>query len=106
MEPPDPDAPGMFVLADPERLRGLLDEAGFVEVTVDPVELVRPADGVDDFLEETLELSQPVAEARARLSDDQWAGVVSRVAELIEPFRLEDGSVSFPACSLAATASS
>ena len=40
-EPPDPNAPGMFALADPGRLPELLEEAGFVEVVVDSVDLDR-----------------------------------------------------------------
>ena len=35
MPPMDPDAPGPFSLAEPERIRALLAEAGFDEVTVD-----------------------------------------------------------------------
>jgi SAM-dependent methyltransferase len=105
-DPPDPNAPGMFALGDADRLRELLDQAGFVEVAVEEVTLVRPAAGVEEYLEETLQLSQPFAEVRERLSDEQWAGVQARVAELAEPFAAEDGSLSFPACSLGAAASS
>ncbi len=36
-QPPDPDAPGMFALAAPGRLQELLETAGFVEVSVEPV---------------------------------------------------------------------
>jgi hypothetical protein len=96
----------MFALADGDRLRELLDEAGFVEVDVEPVTLVRAEATVAEYLEETLQLSQPFAEVRARLSDEQWAGVQARVAELAEPFVAEDGSLSFPAVSLGASASS
>ncbi len=35
-EPASPDAPGMFALADPDRLRGILTDAGWSEVTVAP----------------------------------------------------------------------
>ncbi len=38
-EPPDPTAPGMFSLAAPGRLQGLLETAGFTEVIVKPVAL-------------------------------------------------------------------
>src|SRR5947199_6845213 len=34
IEPPDPDAPGMFALADPGRLKELAYEAGFIDVIV------------------------------------------------------------------------
>ena len=32
---PDPEAPGMFALAPPGRLQGLLEDAGFIDVVVD-----------------------------------------------------------------------
>ena len=105
VEPPDPNAPGMFVLGDAERLRGLLEGAGFVEPVVEPVELLRSDEGVEQYLEETLDLSQPFAEVRARLSDEEWAGVEARVAELAAPYA-ENGALRFPARSLGAAASS
>jgi SAM-dependent methyltransferase len=105
-EPPDPSAPGMFVLADADRVRGLLDSAGFTETLVEPVELSRPADGVEEFVEETMALSRPFGEVRERLSTEQWDQVKARIAALAEPFTQADGSMRFPACSLAAAASS
>jgi SAM-dependent methyltransferase len=105
-EPPDPNAPGMFVLADAERLRELLEGAGFVDVVVEQVTLERADQGVEHYLAETTDLSQPFAEVRARLTDEQWEQVAARVAELAQPFITEDGSLRFPACSLGASASS
>jgi ubiquinone/menaquinone biosynthesis C-methylase UbiE len=37
---PPPGAPGIFAFADPARLRAVLEEAGFSEVAVEPLELV------------------------------------------------------------------
>ncbi len=105
VEPPDPTAPGMFVLADAGRLQGLLEDAGFVEAVVEPVELSRREPGVEQYLQGTLDMSQPVAEVRARLSDQEWAQVQTRVRELAEPFSAGDGSLHFPARSLGAAAS-
>jgi ubiquinone/menaquinone biosynthesis C-methylase UbiE len=104
VEPPDPSAPGMFVLADAEKLRGLLEDAGFTEVVVEGVELSRPDRDVEEYLKGTLDLSQPFAEVRERLTDEQWAGVEARVAELVEPFAGEDGTLRFPALSLGVAA--
>jgi SAM-dependent methyltransferase len=103
-EPPDPTAPGMFVLADPERLRDLLESAGLTEVVVDSVELVRRDRGVEDYLRGTLDLSVPFAETRDRLSAEEWGAVEQRVAELAEPFA-RDGGLVFPARTLVAAAS-
>lgn len=39
VETPAPDAPGPFSLADPERVRAILEHAGFATVQVDPLYL-------------------------------------------------------------------
>ena len=103
VEPPDPNAPGMFVLADVDRLRGLLESAGLTEIVVESVELVRDDSGVDDYLNGTIDLSAPFAEVHARLTAEEWAAVERRVAELAEPF-VSDGGLSFPARTLVGAA--
>jgi ubiquinone/menaquinone biosynthesis C-methylase UbiE len=104
-EPPDPAAPGMFALANPERLRELLEDAGFVEAVVEPVALERHEPGVGPYLEEMLDLSRPFAEVKERLSRKQWAEVAARVTALAEPFAGGEGGLRLPARSLAASAS-
>jgi SAM-dependent methyltransferase len=104
LEPPDPTAPGMFALADAERLGGLLEDAGFLDVTVESVDLVRPAPSVDAFVEESLDLNAQLAETRRRLSPEQWAEVKARVTEIAQPFTDGEGGLRFPARALAAAA--
>lgn len=105
VEPPDPSAPGMFALADRTRLEQLLESAGFVDPLVEPVELSRPAASVAAFLDETRDLSRPFADVRERLSEEEWKAVELKVASLAEPFTAPDGTLRFPATSLAAAAS-
>jgi SAM-dependent methyltransferase len=104
VEPPDPSAPGMFVLAASGRLREVLESGGLTDVVVEPLELVRRDPGVDDFIKGTLDMSTPFAEVRDRLSPAEWEAVEQRVAELAEPF-LTDGRLVFPAQTLVAVAS-
>jgi SAM-dependent methyltransferase len=103
-EPPDPEAPGMFALADGERLGELLQDAGFVDPVVEPIDLSRSVRNVNEFVEETLDLSSQFAETRRRLAPEQWAAVKERIAELTRPFAEGDGSLQFPARALAASA--
>ncbi|MBO6905014.1 MAG: methyltransferase domain-containing protein, partial [Parvibaculum sp.] len=79
-EPPVPGAPGPFAFADPERFRGILREAGYRDIAIDPFDteltLGKGPDPVALALEQTLEIGplsralkeQPEA-VRARATD-------------------------------------
>ncbi len=105
IEPPDPTAPGMFALAEPGRLQEMLEEAGFVDVVVDAVRVSRPYSDVDAYIEETLDVSMPFAEAFGAVSDDEQAVVRREIASLSEPFTAHGGAVTFTGQSLVAAAS-
>src|SRR5215204_4293061 len=60
--PPDPDAPGAFVMADPGRIRELVVGAGFAEPEIEEVSFRRPFADQDDywrFLKETSSALSP-----------------------------------------------
>ena len=101
---PDPDAPGMFALALPERLRDLLEAAGFLEVVVESIEPPRAFDSVEAYIAETDDLSSMFGDVFDSLSDEQRAEVVARVTELVEPYVGAGGMLRFPARSLVAAA--
>jgi SAM-dependent methyltransferase len=102
--PPDPAQPGMFALAAPGRLAELLEDAGFAEVTVDAVDVVRPAPDIAAFIAESLEMSGPFRDAMAGLSEAEREAVEAEIATLTEPFTAADGSVRLPGRSLVAVA--
>jgi ubiquinone/menaquinone biosynthesis C-methylase UbiE len=103
-EPPDPTAPGMFALADPGRLKDLVEAAGFVDVIVDAVRISRPYPDVETYIDDTLDLSMLFADAFRALSDDDQAGVRREIASLAEPFTAPGGAVTFGGQSLVAAA--
>ncbi|MBV9001135.1 MAG: class I SAM-dependent methyltransferase [Solirubrobacterales bacterium] len=103
-EPPDPDAPGMFILAAPGRLRELLEAAGFVDVVVETVETPRSFTGVGEYVAETDEISSVFGEVFDPLTDEQRAAVVRKIGELAEPYTAADGQVNFVGRSLVAAA--
>ena len=103
--PPDRNEPGMFALADAVRLRQLLEDAGFLDVFVDSVELARTEPSLDRYFEETLDCSRPFADVWERLSERHRDEVWARITELAQPFTAENGTVRFPARSLVAAAS-
>ncbi|MFK7896628.1 MAG: class I SAM-dependent methyltransferase [Myxococcota bacterium] len=61
--PPDPHAPGPFALADADRLRGILAQAGFAEIEIDSTELtLHLADTIEEAMEMQTRIG-PVARA-------------------------------------------
>jgi SAM-dependent methyltransferase len=87
LPPPEPDAPGIFAMADPERIRSLVTGAGFAhpelqEVTVD-WDYTDPA----VHWEKTMKLAAPIADAVNALAEDERERirevVASRVAERV-----------------------
>jgi SAM-dependent methyltransferase len=105
MEPPQEGGPGMFVLAPAPRLRELLENAGFLDVLVDGVQLDRSYTNVDEYLAETLDMSATFSELWATLDEGQRSEVIERVGSLVAPYRATDGSLRLPGRSLVAVAS-
>jgi ubiquinone/menaquinone biosynthesis C-methylase UbiE len=96
---------GIFSLADPQRLQEMLEEAGFVDVLVESIDLTRAYDRFDKFWDESLELSPSLSVALERLTDEQREDVRRRAAALAQPFTESDGATHLPGISLVASAS-
>jgi SAM-dependent methyltransferase len=103
-EPPDPDAPGMFALAAPGRLRGLLEGAGFQEAVLDALALERRHATPDEYLEYMLGLARPFREAFEQLGEGARGVVRDRIAELAQQYAEAGGGLRFSASSLVAAA--
>jgi SAM-dependent methyltransferase len=88
--PPSPTAPGPFAFADPERVRGILQAAGFADLGFD--KLAQPIGG--NTLEESLTLAMRVGPLGARLREapELAPKVVADVRAALEQ-RLKDGRV-------------
>ena len=96
---------GIFSLANPQRLQEMLEEAGFVDVLVESIDLTRAYDRFDKFWDESLELSPSLSVALERLTDEQREDVRRRAAALAQPFTESDGATHLPGVSLVASAS-
>ena len=102
--PPDPDAPGMFILSAPGRLQELLQAAGFVDVIVDSVRTPRSFAGVEQYVAETREVSSFFGGLFDPLSPGEREAVVQDIADLAQPYTDADGSLRFTGRSLVAAA--
>ncbi|MBW2280355.1 MAG: methyltransferase domain-containing protein [Deltaproteobacteria bacterium] len=101
MPPPaDPTAPGPFAFADGERLRGILQDAGLADVTLEPHEqpLVLGGDGSLDAAVEQLIRVGPAARLLADATDETRETVAAAVREALEPHQGPDGVRLGAAC--------
>jgi SAM-dependent methyltransferase len=106
IEPPPPgDNPGPFRLADPARLTGLLEGAGFADIAVTPMPSVQVYDDFEAFW--TLQSTLSAGIRGALALPDQRSGEALRagLAARLERFRGEDGRLHVPATPLMAVAS-
>lgn len=103
--PPDPNAPGMFALADPDRLYELIGDAGFLEVVVASIELPRTSASVGAYLETMVDLSAAFGEVWKGCSEREQGEIAAKVATLVAPFRSPEGALCLPGSSLVAAAS-
>jgi SAM-dependent methyltransferase len=102
--PPEPGAPGMFVLADEARLRQLLQGAGFDVERVERVPVRFEFDDVDDYVVRTKDLGGMFSKIWGDASDEDRAAIAARLAEDFAPFAV-DGGVQLPGVAVVAAAS-
>ena len=104
IEQPDLDAPNMFAFRDPQRIRALLEEAGFTDVEVEHIPVVFRYASLDDWWDTQLEISTSLARAVVALTpaqrDDLRDAVDARLAEYVAA----DGAVALPGRSHVAAA--
>jgi SAM-dependent methyltransferase len=101
--PPEPDMPGMFVLADEKRLRGLLERAGFVVERIDDVPVVFEYPDVDAYLRRSVDTGGMFARAWNDASEDERATITVRIGDAFEPFAV-DGGYELPGVAVVASA--
>jgi SAM-dependent methyltransferase len=91
--PPESGAPGIFAMADADRIRELVTGAGFREPEIEPVEILWDYPDADEHWRLTLELAGPLAAAIGSLGEGDRERVRQAVRERIEPL-IRGGGVS------------
>lgn len=95
LPPPDPNQPGIFALADTQKLESMIEAAGFAGVEVGPVEFPFTYESGDQYAE----FIRDVAPAMADLvdtnapdrADELWEKVANAASERANP----DGTITF-----------
>jgi SAM-dependent methyltransferase len=83
--PPEPDAPGIFGMRDPARIRALVTGAGFAEPEIEQVEVAWPYADADQHWRLTRKLAGPLADVIDELDEDEREAVRADVRSRIEP---------------------
>jgi SAM-dependent methyltransferase len=96
--------PGPFALGDERRLTELLDEAGFTEVQIRPVEMLRTHASFEDFWELTLDLSRGFHDAVMSRPQQEIEEIKGALAARLAPFTGPDGALALPGRTLVARA--
>jgi len=95
LPPPDPTAPGIFRLAKPGDLAGVLQQAGLIDV-IDQEFLAEWSYGsTEEYYTSLLELAAPVQNLMAKFSTDQLQRVKRLILEAVSPYRRGD-RITFP----------
>jgi SAM-dependent methyltransferase len=87
--PADPTAPGPFAFADPERVMGILQGAGFTDLSITPFDTRIGGSGLDQTVALTLKVG-PLGSA-LRESPDLAQPVAAAVRTALEPYDTPDG---------------
>ena len=101
---PQPGEPGMFLLADEDRLRSLLDGAGFAVERVEDVPVLFVFDDVDDYIAGSRETGGMFSRTWRDASDDDREAIRTGLAERFAPFAV-DGGYELPGVAVVAAAS-
>lgn len=102
---PTPGATGIFSFADPERIRGVLQAAGFRNIHIEAFELcAADAESGDEFFTMVREIAGPVASLLAKVPEATQAKLHGEVARAVEAASSEKGRVRLPGVTWIASA--
>ena len=102
--PPAPGTPGPFALADHDRMRALLEGAGFADVRVEDVEAVHEKASVDAWWIGMTEGDGPLSTIVKHLDATQVERIREAASGAAQRYVESDGAVRFPAALVVASA--
>jgi len=103
-DPPKPGAPGMFALGDRAVLEGKLEQAGFTEIEIEPLDFEVRHPDLEDWFETQLDLSPFLRPTLAALSEAEREEFRRAVLDEGRAYVTSSGEVVFPVRTLVAAA--
>lgn len=97
LEPDPPGAPGQFAWADRGLIQENLENAGFVEYTIEAIEFHMRYDDFDDWWTAVTATSARVGDADKAMDYATRSDVLAELERIAEPFEQPDGSLVIPA---------
>ena len=97
MPAPEPGAPGIFALGEPDRIRQLVTAAGFGEPELEEIAFDFRYLDFDDLWDALVRLAGPLARVVHALPDDERQATRAAIMENVAPYRNADGSYTAPA---------
>ncbi len=104
VEAPGAGEPGPFALGDSERVRGLLERAGFADIDVQRLELEQRHSSAEVFWETTLDLSRAFHDAVLSRPEPEVAEIRAGLTARLAPYTSDDGTLAVPGRTLVASA--
>jgi SAM-dependent methyltransferase len=83
LDPPEPNAPGIFAMGDPDRIRALVTGAGFGEPEIAQVAVHWGYVDTDEHWEKTLKLAAPIADAFHSAPPEDQERIAGTVAQRV-----------------------
>lgn len=97
---PDPEAPGPFSLGDPERLRSVLESAGFTGVALEAVNTDIEMGSLDDAVYLTTQMG-PASRALEGAAEDLRETAIAAIRQALQEYETDAGVVMTGACWIA-----
>jgi SAM-dependent methyltransferase len=98
LPPPEPGAPGIFAMADPDRIRELVSGAGFAESTLEEIPFDFRYEDFDDVWDTLVRLAGPLARAIGALPEDEREATREAIRDGLAPFLGADGYAAPALC--------
>jgi SAM-dependent methyltransferase len=97
MPPPEPGAPGILSMGDPDRIRDLVRQGGFADPEPQEITFQFRWPDAEDFWDQLVSMAGPLARAINALDEEEREATRTAIMEKVAQFRQDDGAFVAPA---------